>query len=906
MAYAQTTLHIIHKDSEIMEQVGERSLELLSRAYLPSLAWILQIHNIPFFRAMERAYGSEIPNVVARVNDKIQQSPINAMQLLSQYTDSVLKLLPQFSQLASSLVSVLSVVSNMVDSGLERKRFHADEALLSSPVIADTVKQAYSFLRPVDEAYQSCISKKSSWITSESSEPIMRHIAYTYQNIASLDSNFASQIIQDLSIQVPEAAKVQDYPLIISYGWKFGVLKKYITDGRMEIRVHGMETLQCDLVHVWRQYIHNNPSGVDYPLTQYLVKFLRDNKIVEYVVGVDSHPQLICRSGNAIGFLIVTSTYTNDDTDTIWKTVTESQDPRTVSEVLAMLTRTFVMHQSSSDALLYLCKKLVELPLNRFDTKMIEFCDQLLSNMREKHIDKMRQGTLADQNIDAVPLQLCVRLIREATSFDEFSVEHRALLQKFASRQLVWFLNLGNIGPSDADKMEIYRQCIKDIAEMNQFTVGSIQALNALLPANDSHDILQLALDFDFCRLVITEFAHAFDSKPCDFNDTFSRNGLLSRIQLLHRLIDRVPDTICPELSEMLWNSSFMSKKLGKDGRSSAWDMLSKVTARCAQRNSFVERCIDEYLPNISPEEFSVDILAFAEQAVSYKIRFEAPLLAEDDQVVSIPGMDRVWHMILTAPPETIETKATDFAIEIYLDHYLIRRAPRSAAEATHVSLVDSCVEQLTSAAAKLKTFSDGTSSGEDEVMVIVPKDEEVLAEELRFSRSLLFLRQLLQGLRSRPQYSPPQHTPPRLPVREDELKGEVLELSYQAFSGNSQSKVYSLRIGDLSTASELAGKLKRLTRFSKFSAFSSGQRLDLFGEPDKVLRDLKLNPGLLMIRKHPEAQEVSLPGRHQALSRVDSEVLKHFDDLYNLLSLEEKLSKEVTWSVQPVISLQC
>lgn len=897
MAYAQVTLHIIRTDSLILERVAENAAnapELLSRAYLPSLGWVLQVHNIPFFRAMERVYGSDIPNLVARINDRIQQSPINAIQDLSKFTDSVLKVLPRSSQLSSSLVSALQVVHNMVESGLERKRFRADDSLISSPVLADTIQSAYSYVRSLDEIYQSFISKKSSWVTSESSEPIIRNISYTYQHIATLDPDFAPQIAEDLAIQLPEGAGVQDTPLIIGYAWKFRVLKKYITDGRMEIRVHGMETLQCDLVHIWRTHIHNNPIGIDLPMIQYLVKFLRDNKIVEYIVGVDSHPQLICRSGNAIGFLIVTSTYTDDDTDTIWKTVTESQDPRTVSEVLAMLTRTFPMHQSTSNALLYLCKKLVELPLDRFDTKMVEYCDQLLSSMREKHVDRTRQGPMGDQHVDAVPLQLCVRLIRETTSFEEFSVEHRALLQKFASRQLASFLHLGNLGPSDADKMEIYKQCINDIAEMNEFTVGSIQALNALIPASDSRDILQLALDFDFNRLVITEFAHTFDTKPCDFNDTFSRNGLLSRIQLLQRLIDRAPDTISPELSEKLWNSSFMSKGLGRECRSSVWDMLSKVTARCIHRNSFIERCMDEYLPVIPPEEFSLDILAFAEQAVSYKIRFEAPHIAEEDQVVSIPGMDRIWHFILTAPPETIETKATDFAIEIYLDHYLIRRAPSSAAEATHVSLVDRCVEQLTSAAAKLKAFSDGTSSGEDEAMVIVATDDEARAEELRFSRSLLFLRQLLQGLRSRPQYSPPQHTPPRLPAREDELKGEVIDLSYQAFSGNSQTKVYPLRIGDLSTVSDLTGKLKQLTGFSKFSAFSGGHRLDLLSEPDKTLRDAKLTAGLLIIRKHPDAPEGTIAGRRQPLSKVDSEVLKHFDDLYNLLGLEERLSKEV------------
>ncbi|KAK2762638.1 hypothetical protein FQN54_000811 [Arachnomyces sp. PD_36] len=896
VAYSRIALHIIRIDSSILALLANGtggSIELLSRAYLPSLSWLLQINSIPFYRTMERSYGAHMPNVIARVNDTIQQLPVNAMQRLSKFTDSILKVLPQSSQVSTGFVLALNIVNNLVESGVDRQKYDVDENLASSPTLANTVKEAYSFIRPVDEAYQSAISKKSSWVTSESSEGIIRHISSIYQNLATLDPEFASQIAEDLSIHIPDDAKPEDHPSIISYSWKFGVLKKYITEGRMEIRVHGMDTLQNDLVHVWRQHIHGNTTGVDHALTLHLVKLLRDNKLVEYIVGVDSHPQLISRSGNVVGFLIVTSTYTDEDTDTIWKTVTESQDPRTVSEVLVMLTRTFVMHQASSNNLLYLCKKLVELPLNRFDTKMIEYCDQLLSSMRDKHVEKARHGAPIDQHVDVVPLQLCVRLIRETTSFEEFSVEHRAFLQRFACRQLINFLNLGNLGPTDDDKMEIYKQCIKDIEEMNEFTVGSIQALNALIPTTDSREITQLALDFDFNRLVITEFAHAFDKGPCDFNETFSRNGLLSRIQLLQRIIAKVPDTISPELSEMLWNSGFMSKNLGREGRSSVWDMLSEVTARCVHRNSFIERCMDEYLPKLLPEELSLDILAFAEKSVSYQIRFEAPHLAEEDQVISIPGMDRIWHFILTAAPNTIETKAIDFAIQIYLDHYLIRRAPRSAAEATHVALVDRCVGQLTSAAAKLKAFSDGTSSGEDEVMVIVAKDGEAVAEELRFSRSLLFLRQLLQGLRSRPQYSPPQHTPPRLPFRDDELKGEILELSYQAFSGSSQSKLFPLRIGDLATVSDLANRLKQLTGFANFSAFSGGQRLDLLNDADKVLRDLKLSQGLIIVRKQPESQDGGVPGK-PLLSRVDSEVLKHFDELYNLLGLEEKLSKEI------------
>lgn len=893
LGFAQLSLHLAHLDTLALSQFANetdiQAPEMLSRLYLPVVGWTLQISNIPFFRNMERSYGPELANLVARVNDQIAAPPVDAIQRLSDLAALVLMLLPRWPQLAPMLVSVVTIINYTVDSGNERKKFHADDSVIDMSVLARTAKAGYTVIRAIDEKYQMHISKKSPWVTSEVSEAMLRHISSTYHSVSCLDPNFAVRIAQDLSIQVPENTKPEEYPPIILYGWKFGVLKKHIMDGRMELRVHGMEGMQADLVSIWRQHIQGNPAGVEYPIIRYLVKFLRENRIVEYIVGVDSHPQLISRSGNIIGFLVVTSTYTDKDTDTIWKTVTESQDQRTVGEVLGMLTRTFAMHQSSSPALLYLCSKLLELPLNRFDARMVDFCEQLLLNVREKHGDRARNEPLEFQHVDAIPLRLCVRLIRETTAFDEFSVEHKAFLQKFASTQLSSFLNLGL---SESDKMDVYERCIQDIAEMNQFTVGSIQALNALIPSYDPHEIQKLALDFDLTRLMITELAHTLDTKQSDFTDSFSMNGLLSRIQLLHRIIDKVPDTITEELSDILWGKVFMSKNIVEQGRSALWDMLCKVTGRCGKRNPFIERCIHGYLPSLSPEDFSPEILAFAEQAVNYEIQFNPPPIPGEDEVISIPGMDRIWHFILTAPPGTIETQATNFAIQMYLDHMIIRRAPRSAAEATHISLVDRCVEQLRSAATKLKSFSDGSTSGEDEPMVVIASESEIRAEELRFSRSLLFLHQLLQGLRTRPQYSPPQGPPPDLPERPG--KGEIIEIPYQYFNGGMQSKVRVLRIGDLSTASELVERLVHLTGFSKFTTIYGGQKLDLLSTPHNTLRELKIRSGLLIVRKVSEGPEVPVIGRRQSLTLVDSEVLKHFDDLYDLLNLEDKLAREI------------
>lgn len=868
--------------------------ELLSKDYLPSLSWILQINNIPFYKIMDRLYPSEVPTLVSRLSHTIAEHPINGVQRLSRFTSAFLGNLAQWPlKLSPCFIFLLNVFQNIVDSVVSRRRIEEAElgstADLEPPESVDT---AYTSFRSFDFAYQTFISKKSSWITNDTSDSILRSISNSYHNICILSPQFAVQVAHDLGIQVPRDAKEDEYPQIVLYGYRFQVLEKHITDGRMELRVYGMETMQNDLVNVWKQYIQGNPAGVNHPVIQYLVKTLREKKILEYILGVDSHPQLISRSGNIVGFLIVTSTYTNHDTDVIWNTVTESQDTRTVAEVLTMLMRTFNLHTLSSNGLQYLCTKLLQLPLNRFDSRMLEFCEQLFVVLRS-NAEILKHERREFVHVDTVAHQLCVRLIRESNSIDEFSVDQKTNLREFAGNQLSLLLSLGS---SDEDKAGMFKQCIDDISEKNEFAVGSIHALNAFVTPYDNQDIRRLALDFDLTRLAVAELVHALNTaSTTDFSDPVVSNAMLPRIRLLHRIVEKVPETIDAGLSQLLWDNLFMSKKIGEQGQNIAWDVLSRTTSRAPKRNPFLERCMNDYLPLVSPEEYGINVLNFAKQAVSYEIRFNPPPVSKEDEVVVIPGMDRIWNIILTASAATVEIKATDFAIETYLDHPLIRKAPRSAVEATHVLLVDRCVEQLTSAASRLKTFSDGTTSGEDEPMIIVPSDGEVRSEELRFSRSLLFLRQLLHGLRTRPQYTPAQSSPPNIPLRPEDLKGDPIELSYQAFSGTSQTRVRTLRIGDLSTASELAEKLVKLTGFSKFSTFSAGQRLDLFGDPLRTLRELKLaRSGLLIIRKHPDAFEVSVSGRRQSLTLVDSEVLKHFDDLYDLLGLEEKLSKEV------------
>ncbi|KAL5003429.1 hypothetical protein BDV10DRAFT_154983 [Aspergillus recurvatus] len=889
--YIRLAFRLIHLDAQLLgrlvNEIDPPELDLMSRNYLYSLGWFLSYDKNPFYVALQRQYGHEVSNMIARLNDRVLAAPINGVQCLSAYTSSIAALIPRWPQLSQPLIQALRVVHDLAEPRNNHSGYSADDHLTDPHEHQQVMNTIYSLVRSIDALYQAHITKKSPWITNEASATVLRHLSNTYMALCNQSASLASQVADDLSIHVPEDAPPISLPVIVFYGWRFGVLKKHIMDGRMELRVAGIDTMQGDFVNVYSQYMRRDiPTGLHNPVVQFMLKILRESRIVEYMVSIESHPQLISRSHNIVGFLVVTGTYTDADTDTIWKTVTESPDPRTVSEVLGMLMKTFSLHHDLS-GLLYLCSKLLELPLTHFDQRMVEFCEQLFHVLRERN--PVRQDSFDRLHVDVRPLRLCVRLIRESAATEDLAVDQKASLQKFAGGQLSSFMD---VGLSDADKMDIYERCVQDIAEKNHFSVGSIQALNALLSSQDSQEIRKLATEFNLTHLLISEMAEVVQGNRIDFTDNFSRNGFISRVQILSRIIERVPDSITSELGDVLWQKVFMSASLHQQGRRILWDTFCAITRQIMVENPFIDRCIQHYLPKLSPSaDYSLEVLAFAKQTINYEIRVNPPSSVIENEVISIPGMDRIWNFILTAPPNSIEGDATAFAIEVYLDHSIIHRSPSSSVEATHMALVDRCVDQLKSAASKLKSHSGDLAKSEGETMAVDVPSDGTLADELKFSRSLFFLRQFLQALRARPQYSPPQNSPPSIPIQPE--KGELIDIRYQAFDGGARSKVRSLRIGDLSTAAELVETLVKMTGFSKLMIIFSGQRIDLLEKPDQVLRDLKLSSGLLIVRRDPSCR--GMAGRKfQPLTSVDNEVLKHFDDLYDLLNLDDHLAREI------------
>lgn len=900
MNFIQITLHLTRLDTMVFSlahsEQDTQAPDCLSHRYLHTLGWIIACNNnILFFRALSNTNPEKAHDLLVHLRERTIAPPLDLANALIQLTSAVLDLIPKFPNFTAVLAQVFTLANTIVECQVEPQETAGDDSSPDASPDSSVLKVLYDLIWSIDGRYQEWITKKLSWLSSETSVQLLGLLSQSWEAFFYRAPEFVHRMSKDIGVELSAESDMEDQRSIAFWGWKLGVLKKHIMEGRMELRVQGVETMQSDLVNIWSKRISQESAGSTSPLALYLARFIEGNRIVDYLVGVDSHPQMISRASNIIGFLIATSTYTDAITDTIWKTVTDCQDSRIVSEVLTMFVKTFCMHPSTSPTFLHACSKLVDFPLERFDSRMFDFCDCLLARLVDRAAAKraVDHDQSDSEEVDAIPLRFCVRLIRESTATASLSVEQRKQLQDFGSRQLARFIK---VGITEYNRMEIYERCIQDIAEMNEYTAGSIQALSALIPSDGGQEMRKLATDFDLTRLVVNDLLHTIGAIENDFSNSFAQHGLDSRVSMLFRLIHMAPESITPELGQSLWNEVFLSERLGIDGHKAVWNWMVKALNDSFEQNAFLDRCIHEYLPALKPGDYFHELLAFAKQSINYEIRFNPPVTAGEDEVVTIPGMDRIWTFILTAPPGTIEAEATKFAIEVYLDHQIIRNSPRSAVQATHIAIANRCIEQLKSAAASLQHL-DRVVSKAGATMETDASDDTMNPEELRFTRSLLFLHRLLHGLRARPQYRSPKGSPPIFP--DLPMKGSPMDLTWQSFNGSKSSSVNHLKIGDLSTVAELLERLTLLTGFSKFTTICGGQKVDLLKDAEALLKDTKvLQLGLIMIQKAPDAQELPRDIRRQSLTLVDIEVLKHFDELYDFLALKEDIASQVGFNL--------
>ncbi|RFU29187.1 hypothetical protein B7463_g7158, partial [Scytalidium lignicola] len=864
---------------------SDKEPDLASRGYLLAYSFLLRKDDGSHIgRNLETHYRWNWDEDVLMMTSSFQAEG-GSLHALKSFVDGLLPIISTYPKFVDYLTEPCRLAAKMItDAAIVWERSDEQQYLQANMEVFSLgfgfFKAMAATLENIIEKHVTCLTPDSAIVHLSSLTAILRHSLFH-------EVDGTKEILQSRKEEHPELTK-RHIPRVISTEWKFKVLHKLITSAQMQLRVAGVTTMCQDLLSLYQSVRGADPTSN--PVLLYFSNFVIQNKLVDYIVGTGSHPEIINESNNILGFLIVTKTYNTELTDTIWQTVMTSQDPRVVDAILLMVRRCLNLYDYQ--ALLYICRKISAICLEAFTIAMRGFCESLFRELISK------SAAEGFPHVDAPPYDLCVRLMRESSSKVETSPVCNDI-QNFAALRLRELLSHGP--PADV-RNEIYVSCIKDISARTPTAPGSICALNALLRQNMVTDLRILTTMHGLTKLVIEELESTMSGDPDSSTQSFMITSAAgaARRELLIAIIIHEPSTISPELTSRLWDLLVGSKSRSSADRESGWEVLNTASKKTSIENSFIARCYKESLPNLSPEFFTTGTLNFAHYAIiSWISGFDThgmhynDVEEEDSYSFESDALDQLWRMILTAPQNTIDAQAIQILVEIYLDSPAIISMSKTKSRELHLALVNHCLDQMAGAESKLREFGERASKEDDDTVMVITDEAKFHEQEMIFSRSLAVLREFLRAYQLKSRFASPKKSRSPIVSGSSTVEGDPLTVKYQSFDGNKHTEVKSLTLGKLNTAASLLASLQQATGFKNYKIYCGGKEF----APDSVdicksLEDLNLN-GLVLVQRRDEGDGSGFfaPG---SKSSLEEEITKHFDELWGYLSMHEKVAREI------------
>ena len=739
-------------------------------------------------------------------------------------------------------------------------------------------RDALTFFRK----YNADLQVPSKVVDTAVTKDLIAHFHALLFNICRSDQNMAMSLVDELlDFRDPEspttmsseekppgdALYLQDpseYPKLVSNAWKFKLLRKYIVKGRMELRVMSIGLMDTSLVELWREY-NNTHLSIGHPVMQYLADFLLHERVVDYIISVDSHPQLISRSGNIVGFLVVTHRYSNVQTDAIWNTISHSSDPRVVSATMTMLRGIYNLMNDTE--LLYLCSKMYELPVESYTLDILRFLRDLMAKLLQKEVD----WNQADPQ--ARPWNVCIRVLRD-TSPSKDSTKTFDALNHEAAEQL---RSMASYIPLD-ERQQLLRQCASHVASKSPMCTGSVRAISILISAMGQVESRLFKEDTDVVCGIIEELC-AFVSNENEMPFSAQNTALQYRLELLSLLIHGACDAIPIDLYQTIWDHLIGKHAHSNHHRDMAWSKFTEAV-KFKPDSDFCSQLVTICVPKLDSVYYTPGMFDFV---ATYRFPTTRRTLNTPEgtkTLLQIRGADLLWDMILSAPAHTIEDRAAKTLASRYTEMDLSEGVTLDELEEAHVALVEQCMKQMLSVFQTLRTESPDPAF----------QNHTKQQNEQRFSRIVLFLKLLLGVIRGKPELYRSKRSDSKVEPLDIELPfGDPLEIKYNSpITGNKETII----VGSENTIKDLYTRLCHATGCTKLNLFAKGQRLSVLEKADEKIADIGLGGQVLLVQKAPGA-EVSRPvlDTGGSSSVFETTVLNHFDELFACMDADDQAS---------------
>lgn len=875
-AYMQLCSQLFLVDVHLLNQPrseGLLSLPLLSERHLHQLPSILRTEKAPLFNLLRRQYGVNVRDLQNRLNMAFLAA--NGAQNLLRFADECFQSVSTLSQnyIALNTCQVLSIL------GWTVCRLTSGRAGIEP---ADYYRGALQFFRKYAEDLRDPARVADAVVAKDSITCFSTFV----QELSQWDDVTASVLADELlSLQAPDSPSTSspvdvdapessasvdstDYrrytdilPVLISNSWKFNMLQRYIVKGRMELRVMSITYMDEQLVSLYQHYTSSDTADKylpdKHPVLRYLADVLLRSKVVDYIISVDSHPQLISRSGNIPGFLVVTERWADNQADAIWNTVANSPDPRVITATITMLLS--ILHLMQPTDLLYLCVKLQDLPIESFTPDILKFLEEVTKKLLAQPVS----DAWSSRGDSARPWNVCVRLLQDTAPRPD-ATKHHLDVHVGVSKQL------HSLTPSipEADRQSILLQCMKHIVARSEAATGSVKVICML---GSSADIPFFQQNEELVRHVLQEVSLFVDAEAKAEPHRHQLSALQYRLELLGFLVCRAGQLIPENFYEDLSDHIVGPQALSNHARDAAWTQLLQA-ARTSVNNDFCRQLILTYVPAMEPQYFTHGLYEFV---ANYNFPLTRKIFQIEDReqaLLQIPGGDILWSLALRSPPGTIEECAARELAVRYVQVAQRQDVMLSEVEFAHWELVERCMEELRSASSTMREMPD--EFGHD--------------SQLRFCRVLLFQKQLLELVRQKPEFNRGRRADSKVESMDiGTAPPNAIVIRYQFGSDRK-----TIAISPDRTIADLYRLLCRATECVKVNIYTGGQRLDVTQQSDRSVAHVKISDQLLVqaVQKDETARAASAPVA--GFSELETSLVKHFDEMYSWMDADDATSQ--------------
>ncbi|KAI0481445.1 hypothetical protein F4859DRAFT_419896 [Xylaria cf. heliscus] len=883
--FAKLTAFLLTLDIRNLSQgitTEESFTGLMSPNYLRVLSALPRPEDPYFINGVERNPNPLDPFEVFQSNYGASLAAV--VSFVEHHTTA----LPKYPRIImDNLVFCCFIVQSIVRESYHKQLYSAGVPQSILERSQKNLALAYKCFILISKAIETVMEKSINNLSQENAASITFYLSEILKHSLSGDHSEAVQRVQQYSQEHPQVIPLYICEAV-ALEWRFEIYCKLIRSRQMQLRVSAATSMSDDLVAQWKRYQdrQQEPQEATRPYLDYL-RYLSDyitrTGIVDYILGPTCHPEITIISGNIIGFLGVTKTYTIAQTNLLWQTLTSTQDPRIAEALVKMMVKVTVLLQATD--LVVLLEKFQHVPVDMFTPIMRDLFDNITEHLIKPTMLQQLPPTTASYEV-------CVRLLRESSVFTaQGSIAYPDIYQ-FAQSKLKRLLTAGS---SEEVRRNIALSCLNDVASGSETSSGSLQVLTILAASQTA--LQGLIEEHNFIQVLVDDLEATVQSaKSMGVSKVYANPFCHARRKFVSNIIMQFGSAINTPLGQRLWDYLVGDKAVSQDDRKLAWEDLYAALKRKRADNQFLADCERLFLPNLPPSCYCYGSFVFVREVVVPVANDINGIILDDEESLKSSGLELLWQIILAAPNhlQSIADGAISTLVnEIYVDSPVILSYPLQRARKVHFSLVHRCLSQLKIASQKLKAFSDGTTSNDDEPMVIVATDDQCREQELRFARTLQVLTTLSGTLRTKSIFAAPDLRSLML-SSPNAVNGDFADLKYQSFDGNEHTEMRPLRIGLKNSAASLLASLREATGFENYRLYYRGTTLaPSDADICKSLEELNIKTGLILVKR--ELELASSPIRIKpGASPLEIEILGHFNDLWEYLSMEENLAREI------------